>query len=64
MSEQDAVEKLKWYRKQAMESPLNSPQRITWIEICRDIEALIKRMTTVSAAAIVNDFELDWNFTG
>lgn len=51
MSEQDAVEKLKWYRKQAMESPLNSPQRITWIGICRDVEDLIKRMTATGMAA-------------
>lgn len=61
MSEQDAVEKLKWYRKQAMESPLNSPQRITWIGICRDVEDLIRRMTTVVAVAIVDDFdEIGW----
>ena len=57
MSVLDAIEKLRWYRKRAMESPLDSQQRLTWISICRDVEDLIKRMTTVTAVAICEDFE-------
>ena len=62
MSEQDALAKLRWYRIRAMESPLDSQERITWIGIVRDVEALIKRMTTVPAVAIDN-FELSWDLT-
>lgn len=52
MSYNDALAKLKWYQKCAMESPLESPERITWIEILRELEDFIRRMTTASTAAI------------
>ena len=57
MSVLDAIEKLRWYRKQAMESPLDSQQRLTWISICRDVEDLIKRMTPIAVGAICKDFD-------
>lgn len=56
MSYNDAMAKLKWYQKCAMESPLESPERITWIEILREVEGLIRRMTT--AATVVSQEQM------
>jgi hypothetical protein len=64
MSEQDALEKLKWYRKKAMESPLGSKERFTWIGIVRDVEALIKRMTPTAIGVNEDSFDLNWDFQG
>jgi hypothetical protein len=54
MSYEDAFARLRWIHKQAMESPIDSPQRRTWIEIARDIEALIRRMT-MAATTVTQD---------
>lgn len=56
MSYNDAMAKLKWYQKCAMESPLESPERMTWVEILRELEAFIRRMTT--AATVVNSEQM------
>lgn len=56
MSEADVFAKLRWYQLRAMESPLGSAERVTWIEIAREIEAFIRRMTT--AATVVNQEQM------
>lgn len=52
MSYADALAKLRWYQMRGMESPLNSPERTTWIEIMRELEVLVRKMTTGATVAI------------
>lgn len=52
MSEADVFAKLRWCQSRTMESPLGSEERVTWTAICRDLEALKRRMTTAVTVAV------------
>lgn len=52
MSEADVLEKFKWCQKRTMESPIGSPERIAWVQIVRETEAFIRRMTTAATVVI------------
>lgn len=52
MSEADIFAKLRWYQLRAMESPIGSEERGVWTEICRDLEALKRKMTTAGTVVM------------
>jgi hypothetical protein len=48
MSWEDTLAKLRHYQKRMMEAPVDSPERITWIEITRLFQEQIKTITAAT----------------